>query len=379
LTASASDKPVWTIDFKTLNLPKYRDPWYPRYKIQFTPDNKILISFLEQKPQTKLTTKDVPEKPVLLFVALLLSGENGELIRRVEWPVMPEAVPARQPRIYPLPSGGYLVIIDRLDFAEECPKTLTHLQMFDSSFNIIHDRVWDTLEPGKGLYKIIVPLSGKYIALKQSQFQSSVQFVEIVEIIDSSTFETMERFEQPDFGIVDIWKDRLLAISYDGNSKSRFFEKKVGAFQWNVLGFTQWTGLHGLGLTDSRSYANPRFIYNGAIIFKDIIEQSSTRKINLVMIEDGKKSGPFFEGCISKPSWNSPIVACEKSKLSTIRELLDLFAKRWIETFDLSTKKVLLTTKKSSDMVDYEISPDGNSIIIMTQKKIELYTVKSKR
>ena len=366
LTASASDKPFWTIDFKTLNLPKYRDPWYPRFKIQFTLDNKILISFLERKPQTKLSTKDAPEKSDLFFVVLLLSGENGELIRRVEWP-LGESTLGRQirheSRIYPLQSGGYVGIIDE------------KLQVLNSSFNVIHDRVLGTLE--QGAYNIIVPLSGKYIVLKQRQ--PNARFAGIVEIIDFITFETIERFEQPDFGIIDIWKDRLLSISYDGNSNSRFFEKKIGAFQWNVLGLTQWTGLHGLGLIDSRSYANPRFIYNGTVIFKDIIEQPPTRKINLVMVEDGKKSGPFFEGCISKPSWNTPNVACEKSKLSTIRELLDLFPKRWIETFDLSTRQVLLTTKKSSDMVDYEISPDGNSIIIITQKKIELYTVKSKR
>ena len=385
LTAFASDKPVWTIDYKTLNLPEKGKPvshakWAtigthdkpdPDFHVHLTQDNKILVSFLHYKPQSELEPLNKSKKFDTFFVALLLSTKNGELIRRVEWP-LGESTLGQQighdSRIYPLPSGDYVGIIDK------------KLQVLNSSFDVIHDRVLDTLERGKGSYKIIVPLSGKYIVLKQ--IQSGARFAGIVEIIDSGTFETLERFEQPDFEIVDIWKDRLLSISNDGNDKSRFFEKKIGAFQWDVLGSTQWSILHVLALIDSRRYANPRFIYNGTIIFRDIIEQPSAPtapKGFFFMIEDGNKNGPFFEGCISKPSWNTPNVACGKSKLSAIRELLDLFAKSWVEIFDLSTRKVLLTTKKSSDMVDYEISPDGNSIIIITQKKIELYTVKSKR
>ena len=44
-TAFASDKPIWAIGYKELNLPRF-DPPYKNHKVQFTPDNKILISFL---------------------------------------------------------------------------------------------------------------------------------------------------------------------------------------------------------------------------------------------------------------------------------------------------------------------------------------------
>jgi len=379
LTAFASDKPVWTVDFRKLNLPKHENESDPGFNVQFTPDNKILISFVHRSQQTKSATKDMLEKTDSFFVVLLLSGEKGELIRRIEWPIMPESSPAGQTRIYPLPSGGYVGIIDRLDFTVESRKTVTHLQMFDSSFNVIHDRVLDTVERGKGVYRIILPMSGNVIILNQKEYRT--RFAEIVEIIDLSTFEIMERFVQPDFGIVGIWKDQLLSISYDGNNDSRIFEKKIGASQWNVLGLTQWTILHVLGLGDSMRYGNPRFIYNGSIVFRDLIGQPPETKEIFFMIEGGKMSGPFFEGCISRPSWNTPVVACKKSKLSSIRLFLDLDSRDWIEAYDLSTRQVLLATKRytADNLIDYAISPDGDSIVVMTRKKIELYRVNPKK
>ena len=89
-TTFASDKPVWTIDYKKLNLlehgkPVGRDKWAtmgaydkpnPNYKVHFTPDNKILISFLEHRPLTRLGS-NVPAKK---FVVLLLSRENGDIV-----------------------------------------------------------------------------------------------------------------------------------------------------------------------------------------------------------------------------------------------------------------------------------------------------------
>jgi len=111
--AVAADKPVWTIDYEKLNLPERGNPFGrakpdPNFRVEFTLDNKILISFLQHKPQTK-GSKDTPEK----FVVLLLSRETGELIKGVELPLVSE-VPGMYHRIYPLPSGGYVGIINLL-------------------------------------------------------------------------------------------------------------------------------------------------------------------------------------------------------------------------------------------------------------------------
>jgi hypothetical protein len=218
------------------------------------------------------------------------------------------------------------------------------------------------LEPGGGMYYLTVPLSGKFIILRRQK--SAAQREQIVEIIDSGTFETIERFEIPGFAIIDIWEDRLLSIS----SEHRLAEKKISALQWNDL-----------RLDGSVIYNTASFIYNGAIVVKSRIQGSLDEKIFLTMIEDGKKSDPIFNGCMSKPSLSTPVVACRESKLSEIRERLDLSAKDWIAVYDLSTRQVLLATKKySEDIVDYAISPDGSSIILMIKKKIEIYNVTSK-
>ena len=359
-TAFAADKPVWTVYYENLNLPNYgfhkRDKKPdPLFNIQFTPDNKILVRFLLYKQQTKSARKAPPEHSVIL----LLSKENGKLINRVVLPVMPELFPSRRNEIFPLPSGGYVQLIDR------------HLQVFDSSFNVIYSRVSDG-----DFSRITVPLSGKFFILHTNQNS---------EIIDSDTFETVERLEQqPNFAIEDIWGDRLLAVRYIGRiqktlySLHEFYEKKIGASQWNYLGFEQ----------GERPTA--QYIYNGAIVVDDRIglppDGVIDQKRFWFMIEDGKKSDAVFKDCKFTPSWNTPVMACKNNKTSAIRELLDLFGKTWIEAYDLITRQVLLKTKaytpdsiSGEDVVDYAISPNGDSIVLMTSKKIELYTVKPKK
>ena len=371
-TVLASDKPAWNIGYKKLNLPKYRQ-FDQEFNVQFTQDNKILISFLERKSKNKLADMCTPEKSALFFVVLLLSSENGELIRRVEWPVS-ESAPWRQTRMYPLPTGGYVGIIDRLDVTAECREMVTHLQMFDQSFNIIHDRVLETFKRGDGLlyHAIIVPLSGKFIILVQREDgRPHPPYERFVEIIDTGTFEIVERFDEPNFRILDIWRDQLLSNGYsNGAHAGRYIEKKIGASEWSDLGLAQ---------------GKARYIYNGTIVVTDFVGQLPNAKAFWFIIENGKKGDPVFEGCISKLSWNTPVIACERGEKSLI-QLVD-FSRRWfIETYDLNVRQVLLATKKYSPdlilgerIVGYAISPDGGSIILMTNKKIELYNVKPQK
>ena len=364
---SAADKPAWIIDYKKLNLPemlheqKEVGEVNPFYKIHFTHDDKVLISFWEQRPQTKLATKDAPENSGKIFVALLLSIETGELIRRVEWSIAYDAVPSlhfisNRFCIYPLPSGGFVGITNR------------HLRVFDSSFNVIHDRVLDAIKDRYGRYEIIVPLYGQYFILQtidtENRSISHKSYV-ITEIIDTKTFKTVERMDNL-WHMVNIWEDRILeTLCPAGINERRVVEKKIGAPQWNDLGLIMTTS------------AEAKFIYNGTIIVTDVIKQIPF----WFKIENGKKSATVFKGIIDglgfKPSRNTPTIALEINLQSDFQKALDISGKCRIEAYDLNTQKTLLETKKYSNIVNYAISPNGDSVaLIIKNKKIELYNVK---
>ena len=391
-TAFAADKPVWTIDHKKLNLPERgkllsMKKWKTigafekpdqLFQIQFTSDNKILVSFLYFKPQNESEPVSKSKKFDAFFVALLLKRENGELIRRVEWSLEETTLEMhglyRFCSIYSLQQGGYAVL------------TTQRLQILDSSFNVIHDRALDAIKLVDGKYYLMVPLSGKFFIFGQANGLRDRRGEQFIEIIDSSTFEMLERFDKTNFTITDIWEDRLVLLNHSEYTfDSQVFEKKIGASQWNIIGLKKGSTIRS---SDKRRYVDPRFSYNGAIIFKkddnSAIVFTKVDKGFWLMIEDGKESRLPLSGYEFELSSNAPVIAGEKYKLSVIRRMLALLGKHWIEAYDLNTRHVLLATKgysnsrSTQEIKDYAISPDGNSIILITSKKIELYTVKSK-
>ena len=170
---------------------------------------------------------------------------------------------------------------------------------------------------------------------------------------------------------MDIWEDRLLINDLsDDYNEHYLFEKKIGASQWNSLGLFQ--GIY---------YARANYIYNGTIIIAGSLRKMPDTKAFWFRIEDGRISDPVFEGLLFKSSWNTPIVAAGRSHLSEFRSTFDLDSKDWIVAYDLSTQQVKLATKKysASNIVDYAISPNGDNIVLMTKKKIELYNINSQK
>jgi hypothetical protein len=170
--------------------------------------------------------------------------------------------------------------------------------------------------------------------------------------------------------LMDIWGDRMLVTSRPADiPESRFLEKKTGTSEWNDLGW-----LHG-------RHAEARYIYNGTIIVTYDTRPPDFRGYWL-SIEGDKKSEPVFKDIGRfKPSWNTAIVAIRTGHLSAIRRILDRNRIDWIEAYDLSTRQVLLATRRYSEenIRDYAISPDGMSIVLMTNNRIELYTVSPER
>jgi len=103
-------------------------------------------------------------------------------------------------------------------------------------------------------------------------------------------------------------------------------------------------------------------------------------KIN-VIIEDGKKSDPKPGFFVFNLSWNTPVIASYVYFLSKLQSFFDLDGKKCIQAYDLYTQQLLLGTRRYSvsEVIDYAISPNGDGVVVLTEKKIELYTVSSKK
>ena len=76
---------------------------------------------------------------------------------------------------------------------------------------------------------------------------------------------------------------------------------------------------------------------------------------------------------------NTPIVAVKAGEISDFRRALDLNSLYRIKVYDLNAQRVIFITKKYKDIVDYDISPDGDSMVLITKKKMKLYNVNSQK
>jgi len=374
--AGAADKPARTVATKTLELPDYKSyslfnsNYRPEYRMYFTANDEIMLRFFQRNTPPVSTDKSTPETSVMSFVVLLLSKEDGKLINKKVWPIAgdPSWEQRQKYAIYPLPDGGYTALLDG------------HLQVLDTSFNIIHERLLDRL-PQRYRYSISVPLHGKYFILS-----SGVEY----EIIDYNTFKTVKRLNTS-IPINDIWEDKLLlrftetaeSVSYwsteDDNIKY-LFEKTIGGSLSNY--YFKNTRLRG-----------GKYLYNGSIMILSSPEFSSEvlssikrfmtqRQDYWFTMENGNTSNPVFityiftpgEGIGGiEPARRSPIVVIGASKLRG----WDLGYAAWLEVYDIKNQRKLLQTKTYNDAIDYVLSADGRTLVVFTEKKgkLEFYNV----
>ena len=354
----SADKPAWVVKNKTMDLPEYesyrtkeRPNYNPEYKIQFSPKDEIMLSYFQRSNQPVLTIKDDPKTSGLSFNVLFFSKEDGKLINKAEWPVEGELDWIERlhygSRIYPLSDSGYVGMFNK------------HLQILDSSLNVIHDRLLERL-PERQVYDIFAPSHGTFFALWQSNKRYSGEN----DIIDSSTFQTVDRVSG---GIVDIWGDKLLMVSLSekGNITS-IYEKRIGSSSY------------GFQLKID-NYKGAKYTYNGAAIFlgyKGNIPPPYAEHYWFI-IENGKVGNPVFvEGGFATTlvtARKAPVVAITVAKL----RLFDRGGTGWINVYDINTKQKLLQTKKYNDSYDYALSSDGRILVVFIheKRKIELYKV----
>jgi len=363
----AKEKPTWVLNASDLNLPAYERSgkkergFNPNFHIQFSQNNEIILSFVQKKIQTELATKDDPQKSGASFVALFLSKENGKLIKKFEWPILGEtdwwAQSFRGSRIYPMPSGEYVGIINN------------HLQILDSSLKVIHDRI---LTPDEKLYvyEITTPLAGSSFVFTQK----SSDFETNNEIIDIKTFKTIEKIRMRNLKIQDIWNDQVLAFALSEENEEYLYvlKKKIGE-AWN----------------DSRLKMNSRisakFAYDGSVVIKNHIGSHPANpesKHYWFSIEDGQIGEqtvfhPSENIVALQPAQNAPYVLFEIDKLSDMKKVLDFGSVGWVEIYDLVTRQKLLETDTWKEQIDCSLSIDGRNLVVFlkSKRKIEFYHV----
>ena len=353
----SADKPALVVKNKTLDLPKYENyrkneiPNYdPEFKIQFSQKDEIMLSFFQRSKHPVLTIKDDQGKASLFFNIILLSGEDGKLINKVEWPAVGELDWVERlhygSRIYPLPDNGYVGMFHK------------RLQVLDSALNVIYDKLLERL-PERYVYDIFPPSHGTFFALCQSNKRYSGEN----DIIDSDTFKVVDKVSG---GIVDIWGDKLLMVGFSEKNKiNSLYEKRIGSI---------YDGFH----LKIDNYTDAKFTHNGAAIVLSYKGQSPPYAQHYwLTIENGMAGNPV----LVDGEFVNTLVTAREAPVFAVRSaksrLFDRGGAGWINVYDINSKQKLLQTKTYNDNFDYALSSDGRilALFVHEKRKIEIYKV----
>ncbi|NLV29672.1 MAG: hypothetical protein GXY47_00835 [Acidobacteria bacterium] len=360
----AIDKPVWSLDLSTLNVPPnwiwrsdISESRYSRISLQFSAADEVIISWFRQNRQIELATKSSPEKAGSDFVSLFIDKTDGKLIKKSEWPVLGESGYLAQigygSRIQPLSSGVYAGIING------------HLQVLDSNLKMLSDRILDLPKGQYWAYELITPRSGPFFILKLGYTLYNSR----IEVIDSRISKTVEQEDVTDLDVQDIWGDHILGIQKQGPDNYILKEKRIGG-PWEPFGIK-------VG-----QYSQVQYTTLGMAVTYQIPNTSEFRSY-WFSINGGKRSEPVIlskhEGIMRvMPARQASVIAMEYSKLSGLRLLLDKNPLHWIVVYDLVTQKILLKTKAEEGILGCALSSDGRYLAVLTEKKVEMYAVPGK-
>ena len=348
VSACVTIKPARIVKTHAFGFPEYKSYSYtgfeyrPSFKMQISSNDEILLSFFQRAPADKI----MPKASGISFVALLISKEDGELIGKIERPIdgNPDWLELQRYYygIYPLPDGCYVGLFNR------------NLQVFDSLFNIIHEKTLDRL-PGGYRYDIFTPLQGPFFALQQGAE---------CEIIDYATFKTVDKFDISKIRIRDIMGDKLLIRYDDSDNNVRYlFEKKIGEEDSSDDVYLKINNLSG-----------EKFNYNGSIT----VLSGPARGQYWFTMENGETGNPVFIPSAlgiggPDPARRAPVVA-----ISVYADRgWDLGNTSWVEVYEVTTGQKLLHTGKYNDGFSYALSSDGRTLAVFMERKgeIELYEI----
>jgi hypothetical protein len=79
------------------------------------------------------------------------------------------------------------------------------------------------------------------------------------------------------------------------------------------------------------------------------------------------------------PARRAPVIAVLLTRQSAIRSFLDLTRDswNWVVVHESDTGRKVVTTPKCFDLEAYALSSDGQTLAVLTEKKLEAYAVRT--
>jgi len=368
---AAADRPSWTVDLRALDGREFRGQRSVGF--QFTSSGEIMLSFLSGGAAYDTHGNALAGTPGS-YVVMLIDRADGHLVRKAEWPSGTRRnvreLLDHGPRIQPLPDGGYVCLIDG------------QLLALDASLKVVNERCVVCQDEGTDRYYELIPArSGPLFLLDYSKFLDNSNHYH-AEVIDSRSLATLETWDFTGTHLEDLWGQRVLAVRLATRPRTPFpvalpvpdppddiIERQIGG-PWRDL---------GLKLASGRK---PRFTADGSIVGDGRREGVGA----CWAIMAGPK-GDRAPVCYSPeqaivsitPARRAPVIAVLLARQSAIRSFLDLTRDswNWVVVHESDTGRKLVTTPKRFDLEAYALSSDGQTLAVLTEKKLEAYAVRT--
>jgi len=371
VSLAAAPKTAWVLNLGGLHDPR---SWAEQgVGIEFDSSGDLLLSFFRCASGCRpITYRPATFPPATAFVAVLLAGSDGHVIRKNEWPLVREIDSGPQfrhrSRLRALVGGGFIGVIGN------------RIEILDSSFKVLRERCLDCeYQDLDHFYSVVSARAGQLAMLDRMSWTEPGDHHH-TEVVDVRTLTAVDAWDATSVRLESLRDDRVLAVRRANRPSTpspvgvpapyqpdEIIEKRVGS-PW------QQTGLKLNSGYQARFVGDDEIVWTGnrgaAQCWAVIAGARATG--NPVCYADGEAD--FIS---TRPADNAPIIAVHLSSLHNLRAALD-FTKgtlSWVVVHDLSTGRRLLVTRKRYDERDYALSSDGRYLAVLTEKKLEVYAV----
>jgi len=356
-----ADGQQWSVDLKMLGSPGPSQP--SRFaseirdrdlKVAFTASNKVLVSYVLNKPDKSLLARNDDRVHVRL-IALLLESATGKLIRRHEW----EAEKPPTPEIARLPNGNFILLLD------------DDLEMLDDSFSVLRKKSlglnWSS-DPWRG-YDVSVPVTGHFFAVTYYELLNKKRDVQI---FDADTLDVADEWNSLESSKTWIKPQLYADIVLSGVSESAPPLIKTLGGTWQPFN-PQLPHTTPYFLTAKQfiaSYSNPDEFNTWCWTETD----EKTILSNPVCYPKSDSFGRIVS------SQNGSIIAVGIGRLTAWDAALDRYDKGRVVVYAEGSHRKLLTTSwkrghEGESGGDFALSLDGSLLAVLNGEQLDIYRV----